>query len=203
MTRKPQLNFIDLANQLSGCEVDFDEKEFISISFTSTLLADEHFSSTVPSIPNLVTLDCSCTLISDHALECFGEQPSLTDLLLDDTAITGSGFQRLSFPRLERLYLRDCKSFGRDGIENLTQFSNLERLYLGGTSIDNFSLEILGNFSKLKWLTLNDTEVTDAGIEHLVHLKLLENVWLENTQVSANGFQRLHDSLPNFRSFRM
>ncbi len=77
----------------------------------------------------------------------------------------------------------------------LKEVTQLERLYLGRTSVTDAGLENLKGLTQLRFLLLDGTDVTDAGLEHLKGLKQLERLWLNETYVTDAGVADLQKSL--------
>lgn len=147
----------------------------------------------------------------------------LTDLSLEGTAITGSGFTHFAkLRKLEWLNLWqtdiDDKALAR--LAGLKHLKHLKHLPIGSTRITDAGLEHLRGMPDLLYLGLRNTGVTDAGaakltalpslqelnlrntkvtdkcIESLLRIKTLQKVWLGETAVTATGLKRLRSVLP-------
>jgi hypothetical protein len=77
----------------------------------------------------------------------------------------------------------------------LKEVTQLERPYLGRTSVTDAGLENLKGLTQLRFLLLDGTDVTDAGLEHLKGLKQLERLWLNETYVTDAGVADLQKFL--------
>ena len=144
----------------------------------------------------------------------------LTDLSLERTAVTGSGFIQLAkLGKLEWLNLWQTQIDDK-ALARLAGLKSLKHLPIGSTRITNAGLEHLRKMPNLVYLGLRNTGISDAGaaklvalpvlqelnlrntgvtdqcIESLLRIKTLQKVWLGETAVSAMGLKRLRLGLP-------
>jgi len=77
-------------------------------------------------------------------------------------------------------------------ISRLDGVSNLEELYLAGTTFDDEAAALLTRFPKLRQLRVSQSQISDQGLEHLAKLKSLAILDLsENSQIFDGGLQHL------------
>lgn len=89
--------------------------------------------------------------------------------------------------------------FTNESVRSIAAFTELRRLDLDGTSIDDTGVALIESMGlKLQMLSLNGCEaVTDAAIPHLEKLEHLETLDIQWTAISAEGAERLMTALPN------
>jgi Leucine-rich repeat (LRR) protein len=86
-----------------------------------------------------------------------------------------------------------------DGVENLAGLTNLERLHVDSTKIDDAAMQTIGRLKKLKTLWLLETDVTDQGLKHLASLNELEQLYLADNRITDEGTKSLA-GLANLRT---
>ena len=121
------------------------------------------------------SIDLGETDISDADLQHVAQLPSIVDLQLHETNVTGTGF------------------------DNLLPLKKLESLTLGGTKITNESLRHVGQMTSLTYLGVgHNTNIGDDGIRYLSALKNLNGINLWYTRTGDEGLKTL-SALPKLR----
>jgi hypothetical protein len=100
---------------------------------------------------------------------------------------------------MEYLVLADCGAVTDQGLQYLSQMTELKTLMLGGTNVTDEGLAHLAHLKELYWLSLSGTKVSDAGLHHLEGLTKLQHLVLWDTQVTPEGAKRLQSQLPSLR----
>ncbi len=161
------------------------------------------------------------TAITDAGLEPIGQLATLRDLDLRGCPVSNAGMAHLKgLKKLKALRLSgksgattvDDEGFGHisalnglkvlaadflfgdmvAAISQLDGVSNLEELYLAGTTFDDEAAALLTRFPKLRQLRVSQSQLSDQGLEHLAKLKSLTVLDLsENSQIFDGGLQHL------------
>ena len=97
---------------------------------------------------------------------------NLTHLFLENTRVTGTGFESHRFERLRFLLLKNSQ-------------------------ITDAGLAAIGGIKNLEFLDLESTQVTDVGLEHLSSLTKLSYLSLAGTRVTAAALVDLRRARPN------
>jgi len=128
--------------------------------------------------------------------------PFRHDLALSHSTVTDSELERLKPTRqIEKLDLRNMKSFTGRGLEHLAKLGGLTELGLGGTPVSDASLAHLRACKGLTSLVLYNTGITDDGLKELVGLDRLAHLDLSYTKVTASGLKHLKGKVfPNLLS---
>jgi hypothetical protein len=122
--------------------------------------------------------------IQDEDLHLVGWLPFITDLSLEQTAITDAGIAHLAgCDRLEWLNLWKTR-IGDGALKLIGGMKHLRHLPIGGTLISDAGIKHLGGLKDLVYLGLRETQVSDAGIRQLAGLTRLESLNLMHTRVS-------------------
>jgi Leucine-rich repeat (LRR) protein len=109
------------------------------------------------------------------------------------TTVDDEGFEHISALNGLKVLAADFL-FGdmAAGISRLDGVSNLEELYLAGTTFDDEAAALLTRFPKLRQLRVSQSQLSDQGLEHLAKLKSLTVLDLsENSQIFDGGLQHL------------
>jgi serine/threonine protein kinase len=118
----------------------------------------------------LQSLDFSKTSLSDSDLKVIAKINTLTWLRLNGTAITGSGIRNLAplGNTLKRLDLDSCKGIDDSGLAAIIEtLPNLDKLYVGSSSVTPKAIPSLTKLTGLKTLWLSSLDVTDEEIKAL------------------------------------
>ena len=89
-----------------------------------------------------------------------------------------------------------------DGLASLSNFSELEVLWLQFTAISDAGLAHVAETRQLRSLDLRDVPVTDKGMAHLAQLPNLDRVDLSGTKITDAGLVHLSE-LKSLRSLRL
>lgn len=140
--------------------------------------------------------------IDSTALPGLGIFPDLRTLVLLNTSPVADAFATLpQLPALEEL-IYDDRTFADRHISHLAQFTTLQRLDLSRTAVATPGIAYLCNhLTQLTRLTLDRTRVDDEVLPHLAKLPMLESLSLIETRVSPAGLRRLN--APALRSLRL
>jgi hypothetical protein len=153
--------------------------------------------------------------ITDGDLKAVGEFLTMTDLSLEETAITDKGLAHLTkldglvwlnlyqtkitdeglrhvakLKRLELLPIGETKVTDK-GLAHLKKMTQLTYLGLRGNPITDKGVAQLAGLTNLTSLYLGETKVTDAGLESLAKMTKLKKLWLNNTAVSDEAIPLL------------
>jgi len=99
--------------------------------------------------------------------------------------------------QMEDLDLSFCR-FTEAGLKNLSGLTNLKRLGLNQTSINDEGMELVGKMSRLESLSLEYTVVTDAGFAKLAGLTSMTELHLDHVALTdaslkvLTGMSKLH-----------
>ncbi|MFQ3225500.1 MAG: mono/diheme cytochrome c family protein [Lentimonas sp.] len=98
----------------------------------------------------------------------------------------------------DQLTWLDCSqlTLPADFFDQLTKFTNLQRLHLDGTDVTDAQLKQLSQLPTLSYLNLYDTQISDAGLASLIDSPSLQKVYLSQTQVTTKGIARLKQARP-------
>ena len=101
----------------------------------------------------------------------------------------------------DQLAWLDCSRLELKGsfFNDLSQYTNLQRLHLDNSNVSDDDLESLHQLPKLNYLNLYSTEITDKGIEHLQACSSLEKVFLMETKVTKEGVAQLKAANPTLK----
>lgn len=104
----------------------------------------------------------------------------------------------LLLPLSEQIIWLDLGSsnISDEGLETISQLTNLKKLHLEKTGITDDGLSHLANLEKLEYLNLYGTSITDSGLSHLKNLSNLSSLYLWQTNVSTQGVSELQESIP-------
>ena len=116
----------------------------------------------------------------------------LTHLDICGNEITDAGVAKLgALVELESLSLNDARIDRRfAGCRALS--SNLRRILLDNTALDDCGLQTLARFRHLQALSLSGTKVTDAGLANLSNETELEELYLSSTGIDGTGLKHLN-----------
>ncbi|MGJ8651766.1 MAG: c-type cytochrome domain-containing protein [Opitutaceae bacterium] len=80
--------------------------------------------------------------------------------------------------------------------EQLTEYENLERLYLNGTNVSDVNVAKLKALTKLDFLNVYNTQLTDQSLEALKAVPSLKQVFLGETKFTKEGVKSLRSARP-------
>lgn len=126
----------------------------------------------------LQTIDLAGSTISDAGTKHLAKIPTLRNLKVYDTAVSGKSIAILApLKDLRMLQINGTKTTDED-ILGLTAFPQLEDLDLSGTFITEESSKTFMNMDKLQSLELNHLAQTKASLERLKQMKSLRKLSL-------------------------
>ena len=85
---------------------------------------------------------------------------------------------------------------GKQQMNMISSFSNLEWLEIDGTPITDTHVEVLRNLGKIKLLKIYDTKIGDASIPVFNDLQSLKSLYLWKTDISEGALEKLRISRP-------
>ena len=156
-----------------------------NLSLVSADIHDDDLQFVAP-MASLRELDLSGTHVSDKGLAHLGKLPLLEELKLNDTSVTGSGLAHLIPTKLKYLefsnggqslhledisrlpYLRDLTlcdvALDASDCEQISQCSQLERLYVRSASVGDAELLLLSGTKRLRSLNVRESAVSYSGV---------------------------------------
>src|SRR5262249_49271032 len=106
--------------------------------------------------------------LEDPVLERLAGLPRLTELRLHQTRLPGAALA--PFTKLKYLDLSHNRFFDDRGMRQIGRMTDLEKLYLTGTSVSDEGLRHLSSLTRLTELALDGTGISDSGLAHLAPL---------------------------------
>jgi len=135
---------------------------------------------TLSALPALRNLQHRSPSVTDDGIRFLTEAKAMTDLLIQDFAISGQSGQYLrQMEKLTSLIIFRCENFDSSGVLELKGLK-LNRLTLRGLPVDNSAMDVFSELTTLKRLYLHELpSISDAGMANLAHLKDLEilDIW--------------------------
>lgn len=86
--------------------------------------------------------------------------------------------------------------------QDLTQLTQLRKLWLVGSNLKDASMETIGKLDNLNDLNLSQTQVSDTGLTHLRTLKQLRNLSIAYTSATDDSLRQLEE-LPELESLNL
>jgi hypothetical protein len=145
---------------------------------------------------------------------------SLTDSLVDDEGLAAVA----RVDHVGALYLDNCREISPAGLSQLQGLSELQKLSLSRTAVDDRSLQFLRGMPRLaelnlfgndritdegmralsqcrslRTIKLQETRVGDEGLRQLKGLSALQEIWLDGTQVTEAGLRELEAARPGIK----
>lgn len=125
----------------------------------------------------IIRLDLSDTWANDADMRRLAQIPTLQEINLSRTRITGKGLEPLaSLENVAALKLQFAEFLTATDIGHLAQWKNLRTLDLRGTRADSGVFERLAVHRSLEFLDISSTEVDDEGFEELAALTKLREL---------------------------
>jgi len=151
----------------------------------------------LPEFPGLHSLNLTGSMVDDRGLERLGQITSLTDIWLQQTAITDDGLAHLA--PLKNLFVLSLTGtlISSRGIAQMGLQSRLGVLFLNWTLVDDDALMTLSSYPHLMQLSLEGTRVSDRGVVQLVRLPQLVSLSVQYAPVTAHGTRILKEAHPN------
>ena len=110
--------------------------------------------SSLKGLTNLRKLILFSADIDDDSIDAINTLTGLEEAELASASISDSGLKRLNLPSLKRLSLDSCSRVTDEGLAQFVGMPQLERLMLGGTSVQGKDLTPLANLAQLKEVLL-------------------------------------------------
>ncbi len=166
--------------------------------------------------------NCSAAHLSELGLEIGPNAEKVTSLRLgEDWEGKDDDLRHLiRFPEIATLNLSKTDRITDEALKILPRLPNLEKLYLGGTSIEGPGLIHLKDVPTLKYISFQHlgignaeavhvaplvglehlgfdyTKVQDEALVHVTNLKALQTLWLNGAEIDGPGLLHLKE-LPN------
>lgn len=122
----------------------------------------------------IIRVDLSDTWANDADVRWLGQVPTLKEINLSRTRITGKGLEPLAkLENVASLKLQFAEFLTATDIGHLAEWKNLRLLDLRGTRADSGVFERLVAHRSLEFLDISSTEVDDEGFEELAALTKL------------------------------
>jgi Leucine-rich repeat (LRR) protein len=119
----------------------------------------------------IIQADLSSAWVNDVDMRWLAQIPTLQEINLGRTRVTGKGLEPLSkLEDVAALKLRFAEFLTATDIGRLAPWKNLRRLDLRGTRVDSGVFERLAAHPRLEYLDISSTEVGDDGFEELAAL---------------------------------
>ncbi len=98
----------------------------------------------------------------------------------------------------EQVYILDLSgtAISSKSLNEIAKFSNLNKLFIQNTNLDDANLEALSNLSKLESLNLYNVPISDAGLKKIASIKSLKKLFLWKTKINQNAIEALKKSNP-------
>lgn len=139
----------------------------------------------------VIEVNANRTKITDDDLKGMDEFPRMTDLSLEETAITDKGLAHLTkLNGLVWLNLYRTK-IGDEGLAHVAKLKRLELLPIGETKVTDAGLAHLKTMTQLTYLGLRGNPITDRGVAQLDGLTKLTSLYLGETKVTDAGLKSL------------
>lgn len=100
------------------------------------------------------------------------------------------------FVQLDTLYMTGV-DVDDAGLAHLQSLRKLKSLRLSSTKVGDDGLRFLAGLEQLEYLDLNGTRVSDEGLRHIEQLSKLRFLNLRQTRVTAQGAKQLQMVLPS------
>ncbi len=120
-------------------------------------------------LSQLRKLILSSSEIDDESIDAINSLSGLEEVEFATASITNEGLKKIKLPKLRDLSLDTCVNITDEGLANLTGMPELERLMLGGTSVQGKDLTPLAVLRKLKIVLLKASQFkgNDQSIQNL------------------------------------
>jgi hypothetical protein len=126
-----------------------------------------------------------CSDLNDECIDDLGKLPSVTYLVLSDTAITGTGLARLENLSHIQVLTAHGLSKIRDLLPVLVKSTALTGLYVDDCDLSDSDLKQIGHISSLHLLRLDgNKKISNAGLPFLRELPQLHELGVPFTAVT-------------------
>ena len=114
-----------------------------------------------------------------------------------DTIVDKNDLQLLLQLKKQLIWLKlDGTNFGDDGMQTISQLTNLTKLDLSQTAITDKGLAQLQTLANLQYLNLVSTKISSQGLLQLKDLKKLQSLYLYQTNISKTDWAALKNAFP-------
>jgi Leucine-rich repeat (LRR) protein len=146
----------------------------------------------------LTRLELRETSIDDDGLEVISRMPKLTWLDISECRlVTADGIAKLArLTGLTYLELREIKKVRDESFAELGTLTAMKELNLEATRISSESVPTILKMSQLERLHLAGTQLDDAGFTQLAQLPALKYLDISNCEVSAETVEKLRAAKP-------
>ena len=93
----------------------------------------------------------------------------------------------------------DYQHFDVEGWQKISELSNLRKLSLRNTNLDDVALQNLFSLDKLVYLNLVGTNITARGLNKLENLQNLQDLYLYQTDLGTDEIDSIQLAFPNIR----
>lgn len=157
----------------------------------------------VADLPRLSDISIDNAAITDESLKQLSRSDTIRRIRVPRTQLTDRGVEYLlAAPQLELLDLVDCEGISDASLATIGQLPQLRNLRVSGSQITDQGLEHLSGLSKLAALGLQQTAVTDEGMAKLTALESLKEVNLYGTPITDAALAPLAE-LPRLEKARL
>lgn len=168
----PRLNVLRLAiNSISTSTVDqlAAQSELHELLLRDAPISDPQLARVLKNLPTLERLTLRrLSGVTDKTLVAVAALDKLKVLALVDMQITGDGLQKLTqLECLRSVDLRDCNSLKTSDYRALLDMNSLTELKLGGSTIDDATVDLVIELPSLNSLTIEDAPVSATAIKRL------------------------------------
>jgi hypothetical protein len=154
----------------------FRSDELSKVQFTSDPFVTDDLLLTLNHLTGLRSLVLPACDISNQGLSYIANLPSLTELQLGLTKVTGSGMTRMKWlKKLEKFQafdMRDLSSF----ISAIQKSKSIRVLNLARNKFTTKDIQMLSGIPYLADLSLSNSNITDHDLAYLVKLKHLTDL---------------------------
>ena len=178
------------------------------VSFAEKKVTDVKLQA-LKNIPNLISIDFTCSNLNDSQLRHLDGLASLLSLDLTATHITNHGMRQIkSVPKL-RILQFGSTDVGDDGLTFLKNCPDFEKLAICSLNVTDKTLTYLAGRKHLAELEIEKAAfirdiqdnplsavkpISDKGMAHLRGLPSLRKVYMHDTRISDAGLVNLKES---------
>lgn len=142
------------------------------------------------------TMTVSVTLegkkFTDESLADLDDLPTVSDLYLSNTSITGTGL--VGFQKAKALQSLSVRGqLTEKGLQAIGTLAGLKKLSLSEVKVSDQSLALLKGLARLEEAELSETLVTDAGLVHLRGWVSLQKLQLSGAPITGAGLDHCKD----------
>lgn len=163
---------------------------------------DSHLAA-VGKLPDLEVLGCNDSAVTDAGLIHLKALQKLKVIGLP-RGVTGPGLIHLKdLPELRDLFFWQGQRLTDDVVPYLTQFKNLELLYLVNARITDDGLKQLSSLERLDVLNISRCQrITDKGLSYLAEFPSLRELYVRETGMTLAAITRFRRARPECKVLR-